>query len=729
MGYQPKSGKSELLDVLSEVKTRVQDKLGIVDFPMPQFILIGSQSVGKSRLVECFAGEQFNFISGTLGSRRPTVLEFRNVAAAEVSKWCVLDNETKQWQHHPTAQVMEIVGKAHNILGNSVSSEAIHIRVESNKCVDMQIVDLPGYRGFAAEDAGRKLAEDIERLNQSFLTDQRNVILCVEEAGDAANLSSLRKCSEFDASFRRTILIRTKLDKYYNDLTGDIVNRWLEGMGDLPKHLTKFSLTLPHWMDGQPAPKPLADLRQDMDAQDVGKLTALGASKMYLELVGWSNFKRYMEKCIERKFVEAIGPVLTKLRDLESSMNQREGELKDELDDSDPTQMLATVRACGMSFANCLTYVMEGFIRSDINRMTLEDELREFHSYHQKLGDADKFLSLPSEDFGSLEDYIEYLRSFICVPAFDVAINGGAQFRRLMFEVETFLRFSEIGIETKKRDVLQSFGISMGSVTWREVVVKLLNHDAHLPLQKRVAYVGERVKWFFEQQKEPIVQFMLLLKDSPDEKLYSVLYSKHAKMIEENQTIRKLVFDTYDNVVSRQLRQFVELFKSTLHATFSNPWVFLKKTTAKLEDDDIDAECLLPSLDDTKARIPQEIQSRTGVERTVTKWLYDIPMEPHRIDEAVDQVQLLVLKVYSHIRSQVCDQVELFAESFFKLPLMRRLEEDMIKVELSEVDREGYRVRREKLQKEATANAHGLKEVQDCFKILQNFAMKSMSGS
>merc|ERR1712190_220424 len=176
-----------------------------------------------------------------------------------------------------------------------------------------------------------------------------------------------------------------------------------------------------------------------------------------------------------------------------------------------------------MSFANCLTHVMEGVIRSDINRVPLDEELRDFHSYHQKLGEADHFHPLPSDDFGGLEDYIDYLRDYMRVPAFEVAINGGAQFTRLMFEVETFLRFSEIGIETKKRDVLQSFGISMGSVTWSDVVVKLLNHDAHLPLQKRVAYVGARVKWFFQQQKDPIVQFMKGLKGSPDEKLNSVL--------------------------------------------------------------------------------------------------------------------------------------------------------------------------------------------------------------
>merc|ERR1712083_8804 len=216
---------------------------------------------------------------------------------------------------------------------------------------------------------------------------------------------------------------------------------------------------------------------------------------------------------------------------------------------------------------------------------------------------------------------------------------------------------------------------------------------------------------------------MKSLKGSPDEKIYSVLHSKHAKLIEENQTVKKMVYETFDKVAERQLKQFIDLFQSTLHATFANPWVFLKKTTARLDDDDIGQECLLPSLDDTKERIPKEIQSRSGVERQVTKWLYDIPMEPHMIDEAVDQVQLLVLKVYSHIRSQVCDQVELFSESFFKLPLLRRLEEDMSKLELSEVDKEGYRVRRDRLDKEHKANAYGLKEVKDCLGILSKFAL------
>ena len=112
--------RKELLDVLSEVKTRVQDTVGSVDFPMPQFILIGKQSVGKSRIIETLAGETFNFVSGTLGSRRPTILEFRNMPSLKESRWYVLDKNANKWQGHPVGRVMEILGEAHESLGSSV---------------------------------------------------------------------------------------------------------------------------------------------------------------------------------------------------------------------------------------------------------------------------------------------------------------------------------------------------------------------------------------------------------------------------------------------------------------------------------------------------------------------------------------------------------------------------------------------------------------------------------
>jgi len=79
------------------------------------------------------------------------------------------------------------------------------------------------------------------------------------------------------------------------------------------------------------------------------------------------------------------------------------------------------------------------------------------------------------------------------------------------------------------------------------------------------------------------------------------------------------------------------------------------------------------------------------------------------------------LKTYSFIRSQMCDQVELFAYSFFKLPMLRRLGEDMSNLVLSEGDEANYEERRKRLSGEIDRARISLQEVQDCIDRLENF--------
>jgi GTP-binding protein EngB required for normal cell division len=715
--------RSELINVLGDVKARVQDKLGVVDFPMPQFILIGKQSVGKSRLCEALAGETFNFISGTLGSRRPTVLEFRNVASAKVSRWYVRSQETNQWMEKPVAEVMQAVGDAHEMLGADVSEVPVYVRLESANSVDMQIVDLPGFRDFANDASKQLLAEKIDTLVRKFMTTKNNVMLCVEQASDAATMSTLGKCREIDPKFERTILIRNKLDKYYTDLTNENVNKWVDGFGDLPENLMRFAVTLPWWADGAPIPKPFHEIRAEKNAEDIKEMESRHLSKKFLRTIGFANFQSFMENKIEKMFVESINPVLTSLRNMKDETEKKERELRTEFNETDPNRILSTTRDCGTSFATALTHVMEGVLRLKHRRMTLEDELKEFHAHHEAIGST-AFDLLPGEDFCSLADYVDYLRNDVEVGAFDVEINGGAQFRRLMIEVEIFLRFSEIATETTKRDVIQARGVSMSSLSWRDVVVKLLSNEAHLPLQRRVLYVGERIKWFFEKQKEVVIEFMESLEGNPSASMFSPLYPKHVKLVQQNEMIKHLVFQTYDEACSRQLKMFIELFDNMLSSTFSNPWVFLKGSTPSEGDSKGPQDAVLPSFDDTKARIPQEIRSRTGVEMNLSKWLQDIPTETEQIDVAVDKVQQLVIKTYSFIRSQVCDQVELFSESFFKLPMMRRLEENMSMIELSDQDKENYEARRQRLEVEAKSASHALQEISACVDRLNGFKLK-----
>jgi len=224
-----------------------------------------------------------------------------------------------------------------------------------------------------------------------------------------------------------------------------------------------------------------------------------------------------------------------------------------------------------------------------------------------------------------------------------------------------------------------------------------------------------------------IIDFMESLKGSADEQMYSTLYSKHVKLIHENEMIRSLVFDTFDKAVDRQLQQFTDLFDNTLASTFSNPWIFLKRASTALDSEPLEDVCL-PSFEDTKSRIPGEIESRSGIETVLSRWLADIPTESSQIDESVDKVQMLVLKTFSFIRAQLSDQVELFAESFFKLPMMRRLEEDMSQIELSEEDRESYKARRDYLQGDRERLTESIQSLTECIAKIQAFAMRTQSN-
>ncbi len=71
------------------------------------------------------------------------------------------------------------------------------------------------------------------------------------------------------------------------------------------------------------------------------------------------------------------------LRDLRETSQARAQQMQEEIYNTNPAQILSTVRDVGMSFGHSLNYVLEGFVRADAGRMTLEEELRQFHNYHR----------------------------------------------------------------------------------------------------------------------------------------------------------------------------------------------------------------------------------------------------------------------------------------------------------------------------------------------------------
>jgi len=722
-GGTPKNDRTALLNLIGNIKTKLMELDVGADFPIPNFILIGKQSVGKSRLIEALAGECFNFISGTLGSRRPTVLEFRSNINLTQSRWYILNSKTKEWVYHDVMDVMRIIGQAHESLGNSCSDTPVHVKLESAECVDMQIVDLPGFRDFANDSAKQKLADAIDRMVTTFMKDERNFMICVEESGDAANLSTLRKCKKVDPKFKRTLLVRNKLDKYYRDLTPNNVNDWLNGFGDLPNGLQKFALTLPNWKDGTAAPAPFAQMREDMNNNDVRELATKRVSSKYKSFIGYENFAKALENRIEKLFAASIQPITEKLRNLEETWQKNLDYLKEESENSDGDDFLNTARGCGVTFAQALPHVMDGFLSSEVGKMSLTDELELFHEHCRDNGLHKYFDLVPSEDFGNLQEYLDYLRDEGNCPGFDCEINGGAQFRRLQYETEVYFRFAEVCTEVTKKDVVQARGVSLGTVTWMDCTIKLLRQKAPQKTERHVRYVAERIKWFYSIQKEVIVHFMTTVEESSEARLFSNLYSTRGRMMIENDVIKSLIYHRYELVLERQKGEFLSHFCDTIHSMLQNPKALLKASSMpRLTDDCLDDVCL-PSFEDTKARIPEEIQLRAAIENYLKQTVNSIPDEEFLIDEAIDKVSALCVKTFSFVRAMIADQMELFCISFYQLPMFRRLEGDMMEITLDDVDVEAQLNHAREVKNQYERVVKGMDSIRWCQERIKQFSL------
>jgi len=712
-----------LLDLISDVKARLDGKVDSIAFPIPQFVVVGKQSVGKSRLIESLAGETFNFVSGTLGSRRPTVLEFRN-CPGQANKWHVFNDSTHTWNPHGIEEVMKIVGNAHESLGHDVTEVPIRVKVEGQDCVDLGIVDLPGFRAYAKDQAMQALATKIDRLNQKFMADENNVMLCVEEAGDNSGFATLGKCKQVDPNYRRTVLIRNKFDKFYGDLTNDNVNKWLEGYGDLPPGLHRFALSLPHWNEATP-PKPFGQMRSDCAAKDTEMIKSKGASSKFSKLVGFTNFQYFIQVKTQQIFADALAPMLQRLNSMRDDNSLKLIRIKEEIHMSDENNLLHATRSAGVTFAQSFNYLMEGALSSEHNRMTMEQELRAFHKHCDSTGCLTQDMRTV-EKFGSLDVYINYLRDRAKLPGMDVELNGGAQFRRLMIEVEVFVRFAGLSVGFEAGDVIQARGTS---TSWEDIILKLLHIHAPASMSLKTRYVGERLKWFFSQQKEATVSFMASIKGSPEEHMFSKLIPKQGEFIQNSEIMKGQIFKAFDDACSRNNEKFENMWKDYMDAMFQSPLKLLKSCTMPSVGDVAkfaDEEGLAPTFDSTKERIETEVSQRSGVANSLSQKIRRIPADDSAAMEARDMIQFIIEEIFGRIRSLVADQMQLYSESFFLLPMLRRLEGEMAEMQMPEQDKKRYQMMKVYYVKEEEKKTGLVDDLDWCIGAVQKFKITCM---
>ncbi|KAF9168843.1 vacuolar protein sorting-associated protein 1, partial [Mortierella sp. AD010] len=205
---------------------------------LPQIVVIGSQSSGKSSVLENIVGRDFLPRGSGIVTRRPLVLQLINRpnpnASDEESDKSTVDNkkdavdekkEPEEWGeflHQPGVKYTdfnlireEIIRDTEAKTGKNagISPLPINLRIYSPHVLTLTLVDLPGLTRLPVGDQPKDIEKQIKDMIIKYITKPNSIILAVTAANvDLANSDGLRLARDVDPEGARTIGVLTKVD-------------------------------------------------------------------------------------------------------------------------------------------------------------------------------------------------------------------------------------------------------------------------------------------------------------------------------------------------------------------------------------------------------------------------------------------------------------------------------------------------------------------------------------
>ncbi|KAF3311236.1 dynamin-like GTPase mgm1 [Orbilia oligospora] len=195
-----------------EIRTILQRVGQTGALTLPSIVVIGSQSSGKSSVLEAIVGHEFLPKGANMVTRRPIELTLVNTPDSSV-----------EYGEFPTLNLGKITDFSHiqrtltdlNLAvpeKDCVSDDPIRLTIYSKNVPDLSLIDLPGYIQLSALDQPDELKAKIFQLCDKYIKPP-NVILAVSAADvDLANSTALRASRRVDPRGERTIGVITKMD-------------------------------------------------------------------------------------------------------------------------------------------------------------------------------------------------------------------------------------------------------------------------------------------------------------------------------------------------------------------------------------------------------------------------------------------------------------------------------------------------------------------------------------
>ncbi|KAJ5226209.1 hypothetical protein N7468_007434 [Penicillium chermesinum] len=195
-----------------EIRTILQTVGQSGSLTLPSIVVIGSQSSGKSSVLEAIVGHEFLPKGSNMVTRRPIELTLINTpnAQAEYGEFPALGlgkiTDFSSIQRTLTDLNLAVPDK------ECVSDDPIQLNIYSPNVPDLSMIDLPGYIQVAGHDQPPELKQKISDLCDKYIQPP-NIILAISAADvDLANSTALRASRRVDPRGQRTIGVITKMD-------------------------------------------------------------------------------------------------------------------------------------------------------------------------------------------------------------------------------------------------------------------------------------------------------------------------------------------------------------------------------------------------------------------------------------------------------------------------------------------------------------------------------------
>jgi len=220
----------ESMESLIPVINKLQDVFNTVGadaIQLPQIVIVGSQSSGKSSVIESLVGRSILPRGVGIVTRRPLILQLiytpkddrvhRSAERGTIDKdeWVeFLHTKDKVFTDWDEVR-REIEKETDRVAGSNkgICPDPISLKFYSTSVLSLTMVDLPGLTKVAVGEQPEDIESQIKELILKFIQNPNSIILAVSPANmDMATSESLKIARDIDPDGRRTLAVITKLD-------------------------------------------------------------------------------------------------------------------------------------------------------------------------------------------------------------------------------------------------------------------------------------------------------------------------------------------------------------------------------------------------------------------------------------------------------------------------------------------------------------------------------------